>query len=239
MPLKEGTAKATISTNIAELVRSGKPKDQAVAIAYDKAEKGTRGGRGEPAVRSWARSYLERGAAGPEVRVPKARQATDYTCGPAALRAALAAFGIGVGENDLAADAGTTAAGGTSAEGLAGAAEKQGVKANVVAALGLDQLRDEMAAGRVVIVALQAGDDVGGYEATHWVVPTFVPEDEGELVELMDPSLDHVRARLSAEEFAARWHGIDMGEEVDGLGVVIEGDAPASPIGIAEPEARF
>lgn len=37
MPLKSGKSKKVISANIAELIRSGKPKNQAVAIAYDKA----------------------------------------------------------------------------------------------------------------------------------------------------------------------------------------------------------
>lgn len=40
MPLKKGKSKATISKNIAELVRSGYKTDQAVAIAYDNAGKG-------------------------------------------------------------------------------------------------------------------------------------------------------------------------------------------------------
>lgn len=238
MPLKSGSSKDTIGANVAELIRSGHPRDQAVAIAYDKAGKGGRGRGNDPPLRSWARAHLA-GGLGPEVRVPKERQATDYTCGPACLKAALGAFGIGAEEDDLAAQAGTTAAGGTSAEGLAQAAEENGTKSRVVAAMGIDALRDELAAGRVAIVALQAGDDPSGYKATHWVIPTFVPEDRGEEVEVMDPSLDHVRARLPVDEFEARWHGIDMGEEVEGLAVVIEGDAPASPIGIEEPKARF
>lgn len=39
MPLKKGKSKKVISKNIAELRRSGRPKDQAVAIAMKEAGK--------------------------------------------------------------------------------------------------------------------------------------------------------------------------------------------------------
>ena len=39
MPLKSGTSDSVVSYNIAELVRSGKPKKQAIAIALDRAGK--------------------------------------------------------------------------------------------------------------------------------------------------------------------------------------------------------
>ena len=39
MPLKPGSSRETISANIAELQRSGRPQDQAVAIAYANARR--------------------------------------------------------------------------------------------------------------------------------------------------------------------------------------------------------
>ena len=40
MPLKQGKAKATVSVNIRELVASGRPQKQAVAIALSTARSG-------------------------------------------------------------------------------------------------------------------------------------------------------------------------------------------------------
>lgn len=42
MPLKKGRSKKIMSENIGELVKSGRPVKQAVAIAYERAGKGRR-----------------------------------------------------------------------------------------------------------------------------------------------------------------------------------------------------
>lgn len=48
MPLKKGSSKKVISENIKELMHSGRPQKQAIAIAMHNAgkSKGGRGGRG-------------------------------------------------------------------------------------------------------------------------------------------------------------------------------------------------
>lgn len=39
MPLKKGTSQRVINENIEELIRSGKPRNQAIAIAHDFARR--------------------------------------------------------------------------------------------------------------------------------------------------------------------------------------------------------
>lgn len=45
MPLKKGKSKKVISENIAELQRSGRDKNQSVAIAYSEARRGKKKGK--------------------------------------------------------------------------------------------------------------------------------------------------------------------------------------------------
>lgn len=54
MPLKKGSSQATVSSNISELVHSGRPQKQAIAIALDTARKARATGGTMPAMKPMA-----------------------------------------------------------------------------------------------------------------------------------------------------------------------------------------
>lgn len=207
--------------------------------AFDMPAERFRGsGKGaEPALTRWAGAIL--GGRGGEVavRVPDSPQDTNYTCGPAALRGALAAFGIGVDEDELAADAETSASGGTSVKGLAYAAKARGLAADEVTGMSLEDLMTHLDGGQVVLACIQAGPDAASYDSSHWVVPCAVQWSTSNAitVEMMDPSVDGARSVCSAAEFLERWHCMDMGEEIGGLALVVTGDEPANMTAIDGP----
>lgn len=60
MPLKSGSSKEIISSNIAELVKSGRPQNQAIAIAYQKAGKSKKMSEGGEAKESSAYDKLKK-----------------------------------------------------------------------------------------------------------------------------------------------------------------------------------
>lgn len=279
-----------VSENIAELIRAGHPRDQAVAIAYKQAGRGKGGGKGakgrqggagapQSGLLAWARGTLGRGGRGEAadllrevakleragwsrkgaidaaefaerarsgrglagggevaVRVPEAQQTTTYSCGPAALRGALSAFGIGAEEDELAATAGTTAAGGTSVQGLQQAAEEAGVDAEIVDGMSVEELVEHLQEGRVILACVQAGSDPEK-DSSHWIVPCVVTdlEDGTTVVESMDPSEEGMRSVTTAADFDLRWRCIDMGEQIEGLALVLTGDGPANMTAIEQP----
>jgi predicted double-glycine peptidase len=177
--------------------------------------------------------------------IPLISQSTSWTCGAAALMAALVYFGVfDDPESRLDEELGATPEDGTRVVRIAAEAQRFGLRADVRTGLVIEDLAREVAAGRVVIAALQAwpGEDVTDWstrwEDGHYVVVVGVSRDR---VYVMDPSVRTGYAYLDRKDFLARWHDYD----VDGsrrvvwnrLGIVLHGQGglgryPAEPVPI-------
>jgi predicted double-glycine peptidase len=141
--------------------------------------------------------------------VPAVRQATDYSCGPAALLAVLRYWrAFGGGERDLYAPLHTSVKDGTEPWALEAYARERGLTAQYRVGATVDELRRALAAGQTVILDLQAWRDDDRAWSTDW--------DDGHYVVLiamdarrlyvMDPSADSGYAWLELDDFVTRWH---------------------------------
>ncbi len=165
-----------------------------------------------------------------EMPVPESPQQTDATCGPAALRSALAYYfpGETPPEELLAEMAGTTRDG-TSPESLAETARQMGLDADVKERMTPLDVADHLAAGRLVVLGVQAWAEeppAGGYGRTwdhgHYVLAVGF---DGERFSFVDPALEGGRATLTVDELLARWRVADVRGRW-GLGVVLSGPTP-------------
>lgn len=141
--------------------------------------------------------------------LPDVRQSTDYSCGPSALQAVLAYYGIEATEEQLIREAKTDPAIGAEMENLAEVAEHRGLKAKVCEDCRLEDLERELAMGYPVIVLNQSWrEQVDGpwseeWDSGHYVI--VIGMDAGR-VYVEDPSLKGSRGWLPRQEFVERWH---------------------------------
>jgi predicted double-glycine peptidase len=166
--------------------------------------------------------------------VPLISQARPWSCGAAALMAALVYFRVfDESESVLDANLHVDPDTGTSVARIVDEARRFGLRAAARTGLTLDDLGRELSRGAVVIAAIQAwptdkiADWRTDWEDGHYVVVVGISRDR---VYLMDPSVRTGYAYLDRKEFLTRWHDYD----VDGdrrivwnrVGIVIQGDKP-------------
>lgn len=178
------------------------------------------------------------------LRVPTVRQATEYTCGAAALQAVLAYWGVyDGGESGLAKRLGSDPVDGTRVAAMLKVARELGLEAEAKEKMTVDDLRAAVGRGDTVIVNLQAWADwqtkkppvrgaVWGqrWEDGHYVVLVGM---DAENAYFMDPSVLPGRAWVPLDELPHRWHDYERdGKSVrryERLGIVVRGKAPANP----------
>jgi len=166
--------------------------------------------------------------------VPLISQARPWSCGAAALMAALVYFGVfDEAESVLDSDLHVNPDEGTTVVSIVSEARRFGLKAAAHTELTLDDLAREISRGAVVIAAIQAwptdkiADWRTDWEDGHYVVVVGLSNDR---VYVMDPSVRTGYAYLDRNEFLARWHDYDMDGDRrvvwNRLGIVIEGGKP-------------
>ncbi len=143
--------------------------------------------------------------------MPDVLQVEDYTCGPASLRAVLAAFRMPtVAELRIAQLAKTTPEAGTKIHDLADAATAIGLEADVRSHMTVDDLKVALSSGALVVVDYQAWrEDTSKPWRDHWgdghyAVVVGVTDSD---VILEDPWMLGAVDRMPRDEFVDRWHG--------------------------------
>lgn len=168
----------------------------------------------------------------PLLRLPMIRQATDYTCGVAALQSVLAFFGDDFDERELMSALGPDPEFGTDYRRIASLAQSLGYEVQARTGMGLVDLEALLHGGRPVIVALQAWIEVPAqtdwpatWDSGHYAVAIGYDERH---VYFMDPAVSGNYVFIPRAEFLLRWHDLDgrAQEKVEGLGIALKKGEP-------------
>lgn len=133
-------------------------------------------------------------------------QETPWTCGPAALRAVLAHYGVGATEPEVAVAARNMPIIGTRPQGLVRAAGEFGCDAQVTRLADVDAMRPALAAGIPLIVLVDSFTRPG--RQSHYVV---VSKMDRATVTMMDPNTPGNWRTLTRAEFDGRWWNREPG----------------------------
>lgn len=151
------------------------------------------------------------------IELPNVVQATDYTCGAAALLAVGSYYGVGPArEREVVRDMGFGEEGSDPAH-LVGAARAYGLHVREYRGMTDRQLVRCLDRGRPVVLMLQAWPEKGPvagfrdvWDSGHWVVAIG---HDARGVYFADPSLEGARGFLGHGALAERWHDIEGVEE--------------------------
>ena len=163
--------------------------------------------------------------------VPSGRQTFDYDCGPKALQAVMAYYGVEIREDELLEALGTGEEG-TSVTDMIAVAKRHGFRVKARSGWTLQQIERKVRAGVPVIVLLQAWADRhmkledwrNDYDDGHYAI--VIGYVKGFLL-FEDPASFRI-TWLREREFLARWHDRDSktNETFEHFGMVLMGKQP-------------
>jgi predicted double-glycine peptidase len=145
------------------------------------------------------------------IDIPLCRQATDYTCGAAALQSILYYYGDEWSEGALAEELKSDPDRGTNYRSIMAVAQAEGLQAESRTDMTIDDLQAHVKAHKLVMVALQAwAEDASNYaddwNSGHYAV--VVGYDDARIY-FMDPLQLGNYTCIPNEDFLSRWHDTD------------------------------
>ena len=161
------------------------------------------------------------------IQLPLCRQATDYTCGAAALQSILYYYGDEWGEASLAEQLKSDPERGTNYRNIISIAQTEGLQAEAKTGMTLDEIKSDVKAKKLVIVAFQAwSEDPSKYSDDwndgHYAVVVGYDNDR---IYFMDPLQLGNYTYIENTEFLSRWHDTDNDNvtKLEHFGVIVWG----------------
>ncbi len=164
------------------------------------------------------------------IQVPMTRQATDYTCGVAALQSILYYYGKEFREDQLAQKLQADSIHGTQYPKIVEFARSLGFRVDVQTLMTLDDLKRQINDRKPVIVLIQAWPDSPvdwskDWKDGHYAIALGYDTDN---LYFMDPSTLGHYTFIPIPEFLDRWHDTDEGLQLHHFGMTITQEPPAN-----------
>jgi predicted double-glycine peptidase len=165
------------------------------------------------------------------IQVPMTRQATDYTCGVAALQSILYYYGKEYREDQLAEKLRADSIRGTRYPKIVEFARSLGFRVDVQIPMTLEDLKKRIDGRNPVIVLIQAWPDSPVDWSTDWKDGHYAIAlgYDADNIYFMDPSTLGLYTFIPIPEFLDRWHDADDGTRLNHFGMMITRE-PAGPI---------
>jgi predicted double-glycine peptidase len=177
------------------------------------------------------------------IKVPRLRQATDYTCGVCALQAVLAYYGEDVREDELARALKANTKDGTRYREIVAYSRAHGYEVEIKKDADLADLEAVLKSGRPAICLIQAWADSNStdgkqkidyskdWQNGHYVVAVGFDKDN---FYFMDPSTVGTYTYIKRDQFLERWHDTDGREKLRHFAMAISKGKTYDPDAITE-----